>query len=656
MLIRKIVTLILVCCFTALASAEPQLAVQLDRSAIYEGESFFYQLIVTDTTPLGDSLPDTSAWTDFDIQARRPQVGQSVMIGNGRTTTEHQIQFSYILTPKRAGSLTIPLPKVTLHGQTLLPHSVSIGGRRQSVPNTSIAVRVSNPDDQDIVFLSIETNRSRLYPLQLLEVTLVIQIKGLPGRYADTAPLALLQQPPQLQIPWADNDPQSFLPSQKLDSWLGGFRVRSPQRGFAINDYASSGFGGLGVFPSFGGFDDDIFKRNPLQFSSTPKQIRRADVFGNETIYWEYRFTRALFPQGFGSFSFGPVTLRGVLPVADPVNPGEIIGQSIYAITRPVSVDVVDVPLGNRPADYIGAFGSFRWDATLTPQKARVGDPMTLSLRLSGQGSTVNVRPINLSENSEVSANFRIHPPTEEVTDQSCTYTYTVRPMHSGIVVFPPISVSIFDVDSEKFVSLQSLPIPLEIADSEFVQSPTLFGSIPDGNMQLAEGGLFANKTVPTERLPPVTFFQWAMTVSLLLIGYVFMIAGVMLLRCQWVKPKRQRRRGALNRAKNRLAGISSVLCGKGAVNLVEISGELQGIFFGYVADKADGVEHGMTTSDVCRHLSESRVPEALVSAIRAALESLDAVKYGGMDIRSLDELTNTAEILLQQLDRNRQM
>jgi len=60
-----------------------------------------------------------------------------------------------------------------------------------------------------------------------------------------------------------------------------------------------------------------------------------------------------------------------------------------------------------------------------------------------------------------------------------------------------------------------------------------------------------------------------------------------------------------------------------------------------------------MTTSDVCRQLAESQVPESLVSAIQSALESLDAVKYGGMDIRSLDELTTIVGALLQQLDRS---
>jgi len=341
------------------------------------------------------------------------------------------------------------------------------------------------------------------------------------------------------------------------------------------------------------------------------------------------------------------------LPFADPANPGEIPGQHIYAVARPVTIAVVDVPREDRPADYIGAFGSFHWEATITPQRARVGDPMTLTLRLSGQGSTANVRPIDLSANPAVAANFRVHmPPTEEIDDQSFAYTYTIRPLTSGMIAFPPISVSVFDVNTERFMALQSVPIPLDITETEFVQSPTLFGSLPDGNVQRAEGGLFGNKTVLTEKLPSITFIQWATAISLLLGVYVMIAVGIRLLRYQWTNPKRQRQRGALKRAKSRLVAISSTLGWKDTVNLVEISGELQRVFFGYIADKTDRIEQGMTTSDVCQHLSENRVPEPLVHAIRTALESLDAVKYGNLDIRSLDELTTIIGTLLQQLER----
>jgi hypothetical protein len=663
-------TSVFVCCFAASLSAEPQLAVQLDRTGLYEGEKFHYQLIVSDASPINDSVtPDISGWSDFDVQLLGKQTGRrggtqssfTIIIG-GRTVRDdratsaatYSTQYSYALTPKRTGSFSIPLPKITVNGKTLVPQTFSVDeGERRIAPDYSIAVSVLEPDNQDIVFMKIETNRKRLYPLQPLDVTLVVHVKSVPSRNT-TNPLTMVRQPPQLQIPWATDDvPRGFQPTQKLENWLNNYPVRPQQGGFAINNYVGSlGFGFNDDF--FAPFSPDgLFQRQVLQFSNTPRQIRRADAQGNETTYWEYRFTRTFMPQEFGNYSFGPVTLKGILPVDDPAVPNGIAGTRIYAIAPSVAVAVVDVPQESRPADYIGAFGTFRWEASLTPQKARVGDPLTLTLRLSGQGSTVNVRPLNLSEHPDVAAHFRVHmPPTEEVSERACTFTYTIRPQKSGAISFPSLSVSVFDVNTERFVTLHSLPIPLDVAESESIQSPMLFGSVaPAADTQLAEGGLFGNKTTLTQTLPPITFVQWAIAVALLGGGYVIIALGVLLLRYQRVSPQQQRQRWALSRAKSRLAEVALALRQKDSINLVGISGELQGAFFGYIADKTNGAEQGMTTNDVCRQLLENKTPESLVSAIRAVLESLDAVKYGGLDIRSLDELTKTAATLLQQVD-----
>ena len=710
MSIKNFFAFVVVCCVAVSVSAEPKLAVQLDRSALYDGETFHYQLVLSSTNPLDESVvPDHSAWTDFDIQSfvRRPvqMSGSSVtMIVNGRTirddrTAAYQMQFNYVLAPKRTGTLTIPLPKVIVNGKTLQPQSYIVAeGERQLLEDFSAVVRVMEPEEQDIVFLSIETDRNRLYPLQPLEVTLVIQIKSLPHRFATTNPLTLFSQVPQLQIPWAERIVRGFQPTQQLENWLNTLVVRPPQqRGFAINDFATSGIG-FGHLPSLLFSGDDLLRKVPYQFSGTPRQVQRPDAQGNDTTYWEYRFSRTFTAQEFGHYSFGPVTLKGALPVAMDANaPDDLAVQRIYAVAKPATVAVVDVPQTNRPADYIGAFGTFRWDATLTPHQARVGDPMTLTLRLAGQGSTANVRSMDFSANDDVAAHFRVHmPPTEKVDEQSCTFTYTIRPLTAGTVEFPPISISVFDVNTERFVSLSSLPISLDIADAESVHAPTLFGGVPEGNVQLAEGGLFGNKSTLSQTFLPITFAQWAAVVSLFIAGYAAIALGVLLWRHQWTHPNRQR--GALARAKARLAIIATTLskgdsadlidteasenfqipnilarqqrpeAGKAVERLhdstghrrlpdpaqIEISSALQGVLFGYIADKMEGTEQGMTTDDACQRLRENRVPESLVDAIRATLESLDAIKYGGLDIRSLGELAHTASTLLQQLDRER--
>ncbi|MDR1964959.1 MAG: BatD family protein, partial [Planctomycetaceae bacterium] len=360
--------------FVSPLQAVPQMVVGLDRTTIYEGESILYWVTLFDTQPIDDSVaPDVSALVDFNVQPlpKQPSNQRSIQIINGlRTeTTITRIRFAYVLTPKRSGSFLIPEPNVLVNGQKLVLNSVEVGGRtlREIPSGGAISVTVRPPNDQDLVLMKIETDKTLLYPFQSLTVTLVVQVKGLPEKIdsgQSTNPLQVLRDPPKLTIPWANDDtalPKGMIPQRKFNEWLTGLNVRKPQSGFAINDYSTDGFG----------FDDDLFRsplsfggmfrRTPLQFSPKPTKIQRQDSSGKETTYWEFRFSRTFLPEEIGHFSFGPVTLKGVFAAADPTVSQGVSPREVYALASEIGVDVVDVPQDNRPDGYIGAFGSFDW-------------------------------------------------------------------------------------------------------------------------------------------------------------------------------------------------------------------------------------------------------------------------------------------------------
>ncbi|MDR2115917.1 MAG: BatD family protein, partial [Planctomycetaceae bacterium] len=583
--------------------------------------------------------------------------------------TTSRIRFAYILTPKKNGSLIIPKPNVSVNGQQLVPDSVKIGGQPlqslQQFQGTSfdgvISVTVNSPNDQDLVRLKIETNKMRHYPFQPLTVTLVVQVKGLPEKIdsgQSTNPLQVLRDPPKLTIPWANDDaalPKGMIPQQKFTDWLSGLNVRRPQHGFAINDYTSSGFG----------IDDDFFRsplsfggmlrRAPLQFAPKATKIQRPDSNGKETIYWEFRFSRTFIPEEIGRFSFGPVTLKGVFAAADPNTPQGVSAHDVYALASEVLVDVVDAPQENRPAAYIGAFGEFDWSVDLQPHQAKVGEPMTLTLRLSGQGSTAHVKPPELSQNAEITTNFKVYPPTEEVNGKSCTFTYTVRPTQKGSIIFPSLSVAFFDVEKEEFVTLQSDPITVEITETKSTHSVPVFNAKQQsfsGTLERSEKGLFANMTDPHAAVrQSVDFDRWAIIIVSLFSVYGVFIFSVFVWRTCHSNPKLRRRRNANKRAKQRFAEILTTRQ-KSDNQTILFGNELQNIFFGYVADLTDGVEQGMTTKDACNKLLELGTAEQTVNEVRNVLETLDAARYGGFDLKTLDELAEQTNLLLNRIPK----
>ena len=661
---------------TGTLRAEPEMLIGIDRTEIYQGESFIYQVLVSDSSPIDDSAaPEMSAFTDFQVKTHPKQVqtsgGTSIrQVINGQvvrdetTPVTHIVRYSYTLTPTKTGKFTVPAPKVTVGGKTLTASALQV--QRQVVDKVTdggaISVTVLSPDEQDIAKLSIEIDRQRLYPFQPVTVTLVVRIKEVPGNFAGKNPINLLKNPPQLLIPWAENDaalPKGIVPRQKLDDWLNSMLVRRPGRGaqgFAINEHADDRINM--------GFDDDWFSRPfsarsmmqkvPYQFAPTPKSVKLKNGDGLETTYWEYRFSRTFRPEELGDYTFGPAMLKGALAIAAPETREGAAAKSIYAITPPVTVHVVDVPRENRPDSYLGAFGTFQWSVDLQPRKAKVGEPMTLTFRLTGQGSTVGVKPPDLSTMPEIADCFRTYPPTEEVDDDICTFTYTIRPTKTGVIEFPAIPASFFDVEKEEFVTLRSDPISLEISEAPILQSNPVYagpGRNRIGDLELSEKGIFANMTDPggvTDQ--SVDYRLWMVGLIFIASVYGVLALGVTLWRRLDADPRRRRKRAAPSLARQRLAEMQHRLK-EPAQRPIELGADLQAVFFGYVADLTDGIQEGMTTKDACRKLLELGAETQTVAEVRGLLETLDGARYGGLDVRSLDDLAASADRLLKNLN-----
>ncbi len=166
-----------------------------------------------------------------------------------------------------------------------------------------------------------------------------------------------------------------------------------------------------------------------------------------------------------------------------------------------------------RPESYIGAVGRFRLSAKLSPQQVKTGDPMTLVLALSGEGALESAKAPDLSKNPAIAKNFKIYDATEQTKDGVRRFTYSLRPLTAEIKEFPPIEASYFDVQTERFDTLRTDPIPLEItaadklAGRDIVSSPLM----PPGNGKELETREKASmrmspisRSFPTSRFSPL--------------------------------------------------------------------------------------------------------------------------------------------------------
>jgi hypothetical protein len=608
--------------------------VELDREQIYEGESVRYRVFLSQFDEPVE--PELAGFDAFNVQrAGTQQVNSSsIRIINGRRqqVDRRGIIYEYVLTPKQSGTLSIPAPIVKVDGEQL--------------PAKSLTLSVVAAEEQDIVILEMTSSHNIVYPMQPFDISLRVLVRPIPEPENDHDPLSVQNPLVQLTLPWAEDEALAagVVPESPGERWLSSMRSRSG--GFSINgrDSSRSILGGGG----FGGLFRDLAEG----YRPTPTRIGRADANGRRLEYWEYTFTRTFIGEKVGEYAFGPATVKGTFGVRVDTR-GQLEGEAVYAFARPVSVRVKDVPTAGRPDSYTGAVGRFEIGAEVSPQAAKVGDPMTLTLWLRGQGTLESVLAPKLESIGGFAEHFKVYEATEETRDDSRRFTYSLRPRSIETTEIPSIPISYFDVEKETFVTLETDPILISVTAADRMASGEIAMAVPkraeSASIEARDEGIFANVTdlrqLRDETVRPDRWF-----LSLGGLTGLFLVVALVTQRVQRLQSDTglQRRRGAAADARRRLqAAIRVAKEGDSRGGAEAISEALIGL----VAD-ATNTPHGVLTStNAIQKLQELGIAEETVTRVREVMQTCDDARYGATG-DSMSELPTRPAVAIDDLVR----
>jgi hypothetical protein len=610
-------------------AAEPQISAALGKSEIYEGQSVIYQVTVenVDNPP----APELGAMGDFDVASlgQRSLDSQQITIINGvmRQVVRRGREFQYRLTPKTTGELTIPAPVLKTAGKTLTGNVLRLS--------------VLAPSAQDLVVVELSADRQTVYPTQPLVVTVAVLVKELPPPLADRDPLSLQRSPPMLRIPWlTEKDlPAGLAPQEEWQKWIKQY-VDSEGAGFGINDV-----GQQNMFSFFG-------DSNVLGFRPKPQTVVRRDAQGRDAKYLRYPFARTFTAKQVGPITLGPVTLQGTF-AAGVSESGRLSGKEIYAVSKPLAIEVKDVPREGRPDNYIGAIGHFELKADLTPRQSKVGDPMTFTLALRGSGSLAAVKSPELGRMPAVAQRFKVYDATQKSEADAVRFVYSLRPLAEGDEPFPAVAVAYFDVDLQRYATIQSDPIPITItrnerlSDDQIVASPNSMGRTAK-ELETRREGIFANITdlsaVRDQSVHPV---NWLCGLGGCLATYALVAAVTVGVRRRMRDKASLRRRAAASRARQQLQAAAAEWQTQ---RVREAADLIQDSLAGLVADVADLHDAGLTPKDVLQHMQAWELPPAVTARVASLLDACDAARYGGA-AASRDLAAEAEEVLQAVLD-----
>lgn len=393
----------------------------VEKQNVIVGESFVLQIQVEgDESP---QEPDVSNIKEFHVVPRGGQQNssQSVTIINGKVNriSRHGYIFNYSLTPKREGKLMIPALTVVAGGKTFL--------------TKPIIITASKPQETDDFKLRMHLSKNQCY----------------------------VGEPVALTVTWyIGHDVEEF--------------------SFSLPHQEDARFTVISQEIKQAGRQQDIIKI-PVGQQALYAIKKRGVLNGRE--YLTVQFNQTLIPTETGQFTIPRATVSSKVlqgydrrRSSDPFD--NFFGRNrrgVYstAITRSNEprINVLPLPAKGQPANFTGLVGSYSIVAQAAPQEVNVGDPITLTIMITGPEYLGNVILPSLQTNQELMRDFKI--PDEmapgEIQGSKKVFTQTIRAQHAGVKTIPALGLSFFNTETNMYETAHSEPIPLQVQQTKVV-------------------------------------------------------------------------------------------------------------------------------------------------------------------------------------------
>ena len=402
----------------------------VDRNQVGVGDVINYTISVATKNSVQVDEPRLQGMDGFDLINTSSGVETRSSFENGRFITEQSRNFTYLLSVNRKGTLTIPSIPVQVEGKAYNTPAIPIvvSGERKVQPQA----RGQQPDPfeqlDDMEELFNQMLQRRLRPNMP------------PGANPGAQPPV---NPDDAFYIQADANKNKVYVGEQI---VSNFYLYT--RG-QIRDIDTL------KYPDLKGFwKEDLEMATRLNF----EQVVLNGVAFQRALLVSY----ALFPIKSGRAVIDPYKAK--CTVLTPSNFGFGRPYQFTKASKPIEIEVMDVPAEGRPAQFTGAVGRFRMTAQFEPLTGATNQPVTLRVRIEGQG---NAKLIELPK-LEL-------PPSFEMYDQKSQAKYLkdgssfkqfevlIIPREPGVFDIPAVSIATFDPDSKKFTPVLSQALRLTV-------------------------------------------------------------------------------------------------------------------------------------------------------------------------------------------------
>lgn len=410
-MLKQLLIIIGVCFAFATKAQTPAFYAQVSKNKVTVGEPF--QIAFTLNGP-GNNLVYSNL-KDFNILAG-PNQSQSMSIVNGSMSQSTTI--SFIISAKKEGKVTIGPASVMANGNQKLetaPIVIEVtkgngqSGQGAQSDNQAMGSEINNED----LFLRTYLSKSKCYIGEQITVT------------------------------------------QKAYS-------RLDLRGFQNIK-----------FPPYNGFWSQQEEGN--------RQINPQQEVINGVTYIVAEYSKVyLFPQRSGTITIEPVELECIVRRATQKQPRNIFEQffgtggyedvAVKVKSKPVKVEVKELPEEGKPEGFSGAVGNFSYKAELSKEQVKANDAVNIKLTITGRGNIALLE----APKAELPESFETYDPKSTETIKTAggvsgskTFDYLIIPREKGEFMIDKLNFSYFDPEKKQYVKLPSPDMKLTVLEGE---------------------------------------------------------------------------------------------------------------------------------------------------------------------------------------------
>jgi hypothetical protein len=340
-------------------------------------------------------------------------------------------------------------------------------------------------------------------------------------------------------------------------------------------------------------------------------------------------------PTRSGMLNFGPCILKAQLAVQKrgragwPFDDlmfdqmmGRIETRDVPVTVEATPIEVLPLPEEGRPADFAGAIGQWNLDVTAKPAEVAVGDPITLTIKISGSGNIDTVPAPKLGSLDE----FKTYDPTTKTTKDELN-TAGERVIQQVLIAkstdakeLPEVRLTYFDPVARAYRTAVQSPVKLVVKAGNAGQSAIVSGGgrvRPDEKLGQDIVYLKGDPGPSASAVPfCATRLFWVLNITPVL----GLLGGI-----GW-KRRADKLRGDVAYARRTRAARNSRKLLASATSHDEVQRALQN----YLGDRLNIPAGGITASIVDEQLVPRGMNGELADRVKACFEACDTARFAG--------------------------